>query len=110
MIFLQCISLPTGNSRQFPFSIPAFKDLDSLDFRTPITVFVGENGSGKSTLLKALAMKINLPAIGSTDLEQDDTLTSFREFSEGIITRWERTKTYRGFFSGLKIILVLSKD
>ncbi|WP_332910539.1 hypothetical protein [Algoriphagus boritolerans] len=43
-------------------------------------------------------MKINLPAIGSTDLEQDDTLTGFREFSEGIITRWEQTKTYRGFF------------
>ncbi|WP_416171309.1 AAA family ATPase [Algoriphagus boritolerans] len=52
MIFLQNISLPTGNSRQFPFSIPAFKDLESLDFRNPITVFVGENGSGKSTLLK----------------------------------------------------------
>ncbi|SDA94312.1 Predicted ATPase [Algoriphagus alkaliphilus] len=98
MIFLQKIALPTGNARQFPFSIPAFKGLETLDFKSPITVFVGENGSGKSTLLKALAMKINLPAIGSTDLEQDDTLTGFREFSEGIITRWKRTKTYRGFF------------
>lgn len=98
MIFLQKISIPTGNPKQFPFNIPAFNGLESLDFNSPITVFVGENGSGKSTLLKALAMKINLPAIGSTDLEQDDTLSGFRDFSEGIITRWERTKTYRGFF------------
>lgn len=98
MIFLQNISLPSGNPREFPFSIPSFKGLDTLSFRCPITVFVGENGSGKSTLLKALAMKINLPAIGSTDLEQDDTLSGFRTFSEGIITRWERTRTYRGFF------------
>jgi predicted ATPase len=98
MIFLQNISLPFGNTHQFPFSIPSFKGLDSLSFSNPITVFVGENGSGKSTLLKALAMKINLPAIGSTDLEQDETLDGFRQFSEGIITRWERTRTYRGFF------------
>ena len=98
MIFLQRIDLPSGNSREFPFSIPSFKGLESLDLSKPITVFVGENGSGKSTLLKALALKINLPAIGSTDLEQDETLSGFRAFSEGIITQWNRSRTYRGFF------------
>ena len=98
MIFLQRIDLPSGNPREFPFSIPSFKGLESLDLSKPITVFVGENGSGKSTLLKALALKINLPAIGSTDLEQDETLSGFRAFSEGIITQWNRSRTYRGFF------------
>ncbi len=98
MIFLQRISLPSGNLREFPFSIPSFSGLRNLEFEKPITVFVGENGSGKSTLLKALAIKINLPAIGSTDLDQDETLSGFRAFSEGIATQWDRTRTYRGFF------------
>jgi len=98
MIFLQHIDIPEGDPKKFPFSIPAFQKVKSLDFKSPITVFVGENGSGKSTLLKALALKINLPAIGSTDLEQDDTLSGFRNFSDGIYSVWNRTKTYRGFF------------
>jgi predicted ATPase len=98
MIFLQHIDIPEGDPQKFPLSIPAFRELKSLDFTSPITVFVGENGSGKSTLLKALALKINLPAIGSTDLEQDDTLSGFRSFSDGIYSVWNRTKTYRGFF------------
>src|SRR5690606_23188657 len=98
MVFLQRINLPSGDLKEFPFNIPSFKGLESLDLSKPITVFVGENGSGKSTLLKALALKLNLPAIGSTDLEQDDTLAGFRAFSEGIVTQWNRTRTYRGFF------------
>lgn len=98
MIFLQHIDIPIGAPEKFPFSIPAFRNLKSVQFTKPITIFVGENGSGKSTLLKALALKINLPAIGSTELEQDDTLSGFRSFSNGIYSHWNRAKTYRGFF------------
>jgi len=49
-------SIPDKFDRtQFPFSLPVFaRDLD-LEFRTAVTLFVGENGSGKSTLLEALA-------------------------------------------------------
>ena len=97
MPYLDSIQLPFGNRESFPFSIPAFRSLDAIQFEQPITVFVGENGSGKSTLLKALALKINLPAIGSLELDQDDTLHNFRAFSEGIHSKWIK-KAYRGFF------------
>ncbi len=97
MPYLDSIQLPSGDAGIFPFSIPAFRSLDTIQFDNPISVFVGENGSGKSTLLKALALKINLPAIGSLELDQDDTLTSFRDFSVGIRSKWSK-KAYRGFF------------
>ena len=40
----------------YPFSIPAIKQLTSLDFHPRVTFFVGENGTGKSTLLEAIAV------------------------------------------------------
>ena len=39
----------------YPFNLPIFNQTKSLQFDTPVTLFVGENGSGKSTLLEALA-------------------------------------------------------
>jgi predicted ATPase len=42
---------------QWPFSVPAVRDLaeHGLELRSPVTVLVGENGSGKSTLVEAAA-------------------------------------------------------
>ena len=36
--------------------IESIRDLDTLTFSKPVTLFAGENGSGKSTLLEALAV------------------------------------------------------
>ena len=36
--------------------IPSIGLLERLQFRKPVTFFVGENGSGKSTLLEAIAI------------------------------------------------------
>lgn len=97
MYYLHQVHLPTSRSTQFPFSIRSLAELETMTFENPVTIFVGENGSGKSTLLKALAIKLNLPAIGSTDLEQDDTLDGVKSYGESIISRW-KDKAYRGFF------------
>jgi predicted ATPase len=40
----------------YPFSLPAVKHMESLEFHPNVTFFVGENGSGKSTLIEALAV------------------------------------------------------
>jgi predicted ATPase len=40
---------------EFPFTLPAVKQLDSLQLAA-VTYFVGENGSGKSTILEAIAV------------------------------------------------------
>lgn len=39
----------------YPFSLPIIKDLERLDFISPITIFTGENGTGKSTIIEAIA-------------------------------------------------------
>ena len=40
----------------YPFNLPIFNQTRSLEFDTPVTLFVGENGTGKSTLLEAIAL------------------------------------------------------
>ncbi len=56
--------------REFPFQLPAIKNLSRLAFHPQVTFFVGENGSGKSTLLEALAIKLNLnPEGGSRNIQ-----------------------------------------
>ena len=45
---------------EYPFNLEIFQRTSSLEFNTPVTIFVGENGMGKSTLLKALCRKCNI--------------------------------------------------
>ncbi len=40
---------------QYPFNLPAVRELEGLEFHERVTYLVGENGVGKSTLLEALA-------------------------------------------------------
>lgn len=48
------------NPDQYPFSIPAVKALNPLDFHERVTFLTGENGTGKSTLLEAFAVAFGL--------------------------------------------------
>jgi len=56
----------------YPFHLPVFERL-SLEFSTPLTLFMGENGSGKTTLLEAIAGLCGLPIGGGgrTELASD---------------------------------------
>lgn len=51
---------------EYPFSIPAIRQLDHLDLDPKVTFFVGENGSGKSTLIEAIALVEGLNAEGGS--------------------------------------------
>lgn len=51
---------------EFPFSIPAIKSMDEIEFSDSVTFFVGENGSGKSTLLEAIAGQCNFNTAGGS--------------------------------------------
>jgi len=46
---------PPGDD-EYPFSIPALRNLKELVFRKDVTFITGENGTGKSTLIEALAI------------------------------------------------------
>ena len=50
----------------FPYSIPAIKQLTSIELHPRVTFFVGENGAGKSTLLEAIAVAEGFNAEGGS--------------------------------------------
>lgn len=81
----------------FPFDLPVVRDLGALSFSSPVTFFVGENGSGKSTLLEAIALAAGRPAIGSHDLERDDSLDHVRALAHRL-TLVRSAPIHRGFF------------
>ena len=100
MPFLRSIapkaSLRDG-SRGFPFSVPVVRALESLEFPTAVTFFVGENGSGKSTLLEAIAAAVGVPAVGSEAVRDDETLAAQRALAKHFRLVWTR-RTHKGFF------------
>ena len=56
--YLRSIQLKRDSVSSFdayPFSIPAVRRLDRLEFHRDVTFIIGENGCGKSTLLEATA-------------------------------------------------------
>ena len=52
---------------QYPFSIPAIKNLEKLEFHSKVTFLVGENGAGKSTFLEAIAVAAAIDGAGAID-------------------------------------------
>lgn len=77
--------------------MPAIRTLKSLDVNVAVTFFVGENGSGKSTLLEGIAAAARLPAVGSADVQRDDTLEAQRLLGKALRLSWAKRAT-RGFF------------
>lgn len=41
---------------EYPYNIPAIRNLDEFEFKSGVTFIVGENGSGKSTFVEAIAV------------------------------------------------------
>ncbi len=97
----------------YPFSIPAFKGLESIEFKKSVTFFVGENGSGKSTLLEAIAYKCDFnPAGGGRNNtyevpSSDSTLGDFIRLSwtpkitNGFFLRAESFYNFASYIDGL---------
>ena len=83
--------------RGFPFSVPVVRSLESLEFPTDVTFFVGENGSGKSTLLEGIAAAVGLPTVGSEAIRDDGSLAAQRALAERLRLAWTR-RTHKGFF------------
>jgi predicted ATPase len=55
-----------SDPKQFPYCLPAIRNLNELSFHPKVTFFVGENGSGKSTLLEAIAIHCGLNPEGGS--------------------------------------------
>jgi predicted ATPase len=57
----------------YPFQIPAIRQLETLEFHEDITFLVGENGSGKSNLIEAIAVGLGFSPEGGTKNVQLET-------------------------------------
>ena len=99
MIALRSVSrraLPQGETG-FPFDLPIVRSLETLEFSSPVTFFVGENGSGKSTLLETLACAVGSITVGSESVKTDPTLEDLRRLSMYLRLSWSK-RTHKGFF------------
>lgn len=62
---------------EYPFTIPAVREMGILELHADVTFFVGENGAGKSTILEAIAVAMGLPSEGGTrNVYRDQQATS----------------------------------
>ena len=66
---------PEAGGDDYPFTVPAIRDLGEVEFAQAVTFLVGENGSGKSTFLEGLALATEAKAAGRHDLARDETLS-----------------------------------
>lgn len=87
----------SSRSSVHPFQIPVIRTLSTLEFPTPVTMFVGENGSGKSTLLEAIAVAANAIAVGDADLFDDASLSPANILGAQLKLTWKQ-RTHKGFF------------
>ena len=81
----------------YPFNVPSLQSLNTLRFKTPVTILVGENGTGKSTVLEAMAVAIGSITIGDESVETDRTLEPARQLARRLKLTW-KAKTRKGFF------------
>jgi predicted ATPase len=96
MIYLRQAKMPEERPDCWPYTIPALRGLDKLEF-APVTLLAGDNGTGKSTLLEALAVKLALPAIGRLDAARDDTLAALRPLARGMTLAFEKRPVCKFF-------------
>lgn len=97
MIFLSSVRLLNTVKDNYPFNLSLIKNLQEVEFKTPITFLVGENGTGKSTFLEAIAVGINHITIGESTVEGDDTLVPARELGNHLRFSW-KLRTHKGFY------------
>jgi predicted ATPase len=100
MVHLRSISVREYNSRDtdnFPFTLEIVRSLREMEFRAPVTFFVGENGSGKSTILEALACAVESITVGSESVKTDKSLEQLRRLAFYFRLTWTK-RTRKGFF------------
>jgi len=99
-MYLKTVSLLREKIRSFnsyPFTIPAIKSLDQIEFKSNVTFFVGENGSGKSTLLEAIAHQCSFNPAGGGRNNVYEVHASESALADYIRLSW-MPKITNGFF------------
>lgn len=85
------------NKEAYPFLIPSIHSMEEIQFRKPVSFFVGENGSGKSTLLEAIAYQCGFHTAGGGRNNLYDVEASESALGDYIRLSW-MPKITKGFF------------
>ncbi|MFS0781544.1 AAA family ATPase [Bacillus sp. 1P06AnD] len=99
--FIRSVALKKGhgwNAKEFPFHLPAVKQLNKLTLHKNVTFIVGENGSGKSTVLEAIAASYGFNPEGGTKNFMFSTFDSHTNLHEHISLIKGSAKPDDGFF------------
>ncbi|WP_199614223.1 AAA family ATPase [Paenibacillus alkalitolerans] len=99
-MFLRSVTLLKEKITDFetyPFTVPAIRGMDTLDFDSQVTFFVGENGSGKSTLLEAIAYQCGFNTAGGGRNNAHEVDSSQSALGDYIRLSWLPRVT-QGFF------------
>ncbi|HET8689473.1 MAG TPA: AAA family ATPase, partial [Methanosarcina sp.] len=86
------------NMSEYPFNIPAVKDIESIRFHPDVTFFVGENGAGKSTILEAIAVALGFGHEGGTKNVQMRTTDSISPLHQALRLVRSFRKPKDGYF------------
>lgn len=87
--------IPEGN---YVRKIPAVAGIDTIEFSSPVTFFVGENGSGKSTLLESIAVQYGFNPEGGTKNYNFSTYNSHSELYSALTLIKGTSRARWGYF------------
>ncbi|MFC1509697.1 AAA family ATPase [Candidatus Omnitrophota bacterium] len=90
-MYLESVSLypekfPTTEC--YPFNIQTFHTTDCIEFKSPVTFFVGENGTGKTTFLKAISHKCGIHIWGNADRSRYERNPYEEELHKALEVGW----------------------
>jgi predicted ATPase len=83
---------------EYPFCLPAIRNLDTLELHPRVTFIVGENGTGKSTLLEAVAIAMGFNAEGGSKNFRFETRASHSTLHDFIRVGKGARRPKTGFF------------
>lgn len=83
---------------EYPFSIPAIRHLERLEFPPGLTILIGENGVGKSTLAEAIAVKWGFNAEGGSRNFRFETKATHSVLRDYLVLERGIARPTDGFF------------
>jgi predicted ATPase len=110
-LFLRAARVDPKTPRDtFPFTVPALKNFECIEFDSPVTFFIGENGSGKSTLLEALAVKSGLNAEGGGKNFHFSTTNTTSELHKALVLEREPGIVKNNYFFRAESFYTLANE
>lgn len=82
----------------YPFTVPAVRYLERLEFSPGLTVIIGENGVGKSTLIEAIAVKWGFNAEGGSKNFRFETKETHSSLKDCLVLEKGLKRPSDGFF------------